>query len=140
MIYRLLGGVGLLLCALAAIWFYGNAREKNGVLKASARYERELSAERVKFSEKARATERQYAAIKDKSDADYDTLLAEFRARSVRAYARTGTNVPQLTYSPEVIDGPDNSAVVAGDRDICTEFAARLVNAQEWAATLKDTK
>lgn len=117
---------------------FGNARERAGVMKASARYERELAAERVKFSEKARATERQYAAIKDKSDADYDTLLAEYRARSVRAYARTGTDVPKLAYSTEVTDGPDYSAVVAGDRDACTVLAARLVNAQGWAAALKD--
>ena len=138
MIYRILGGVGLLVLALVSIWLYGNAREHTGALKERAKWEAARADTIAKQQAAARAQEAVQAEIRDKAAHDTQARIDALRGalavwmRNAQT-ARSSGNLPSTSEAAADIARSGSDAVLASsDLTICTDNTARLMGWQNW--------
>ena len=139
MIYRLLGGVGLLLCALAAIWLYGKSQKNAGRMTERAEWHQQLQSfekqaarivsERVK---KVREIEHDRASMSNKVGYDVQKRIAALSAAVGRLHSQRqgnsngdGSNLPVLAYAPLDPTGTSQEA----DMVVCGEA---VIKAEGW--------
>jgi len=137
-IYRILGGVGLLVLALVSIWLYGNAREHTGALKERAKWEAARADTIAQQQAAARAREAAQAAIQDKASHDTQARIDALRGavavwmRNAQA-TRPSVNLPSTSEAAaDIARSGSNAVVPATDLTICADNTARLTGWQQW--------